>query len=263
MYKGYNFSAGSYDFYDDVNQYDCDIFYEGINRKVVDSLSEFYFDYDIFNDFVIDGTKMQNFCFPLSEQHIFLSHSHDDIELVKRISYILKHYLNLDVFVDSFIWSYADDLLQLIDDKYCYQPKKKTYNYKLRNFSTSHVHMMLNNALQSMIDNCECLFFVNTKNSINEYLNNTGTYSPWIMSEIQFSSVVRRKMNRSIPIRESFAQDHAITAGTEERKLNVLYSMNTNHLTDIGKGDFVNWINESNRYGDYGYEALSRLYQKY
>lgn len=42
----------------------------------------------------------------------------------------------------------------------------KTYDYNLRNYTTSHVHMMLATALTEMIDNTECIMFYNTPNSV-------------------------------------------------------------------------------------------------
>lgn len=262
MYKGYHLSADLSDF-NFIKQHDCDIFYKDMNNKIINSIKNFYFQSKDFNDFIIDGTKLQNFCFPLSNQHVFISHSHNDIDLVKKISYMLKIILKIDIFVDSFIWSYANDLLHIIDDEYCYRPKIEAYDYNARNFSTSHVHMMLNNALHSMIDNCECLLFLNTKNSINEHFKDPKTSSPWIMSEIYFSSVVRRKPNRFILGYESLAQDKAITATTEEQNLNILYSMNLKHLIDIDSNNFIDWVIKSEKNKEYGYEALNRLYKNY
>lgn len=78
----------------------------------------------------------------------------------------LKHLLDslhdcfgLEAFIDSCSWGYCDDLLNKIDKKYCYDSKKKTYDYHLRNYTTSHVHMMLSTALAEMMDNTECIIF--------------------------------------------------------------------------------------------------------
>jgi len=43
----------------------------------------------------------------------------------------------------------------------------KIYDYELRNYTTSHVHMMLSTALTEMIDNTECIMFYNTSLSVS------------------------------------------------------------------------------------------------
>ena len=91
------------------------------------------------------------------------------------------------------IWGFADDLLREIDDKYALAPSKQTYEYQVRNRTTSNVHLMLNSALNEIIDKSECLIFLNTKKSVytdkNLYDEKTYTASPWIMSELYFSSL--------------------------------------------------------------------------
>lgn len=60
------------------------------------------------------------------------------------------------------IWKHADELLRLIDDKFCCQPESGTYNYTKRNVSTSHVHMVWSFVLNTMMDKCEALLFKNS-----------------------------------------------------------------------------------------------------
>ena len=52
-----------------------------------------------------------------------------------------------------------------IKSGYCYSCQCNAFSYNL-----SYVHMMLASALMTMIDKCECVFFLNTPSSIN--LNN-------------------------------------------------------------------------------------------
>lgn len=57
---------------------------------------------------------------------------------------------------------------------------------------------MLMNALMKMIDKSECVFFLNTDNSIIKIKeeidkNIEKTYSPWIYSEINAINLIRRK----------------------------------------------------------------------
>src|SRR5574344_1710135 len=141
----------------------------------------------------LDGSAIQNDWFPQIECDIFISHSHKDEKLAIALAGWLNDRFKLRSFIDSCIWEYADDLLKIIDNEYCYQLQNNTYNYKSRNYSTSHVHMMLNMALMKMIDKTECLFFLNTPNSISLSDIGTKTLSPWIYSEIGISQIIERK----------------------------------------------------------------------
>lgn len=59
--------------------------------------------------------------------------------------------------------------------------------------------MMLSTALNNMIDSTECLFFLNTPNSIslsNEITNEQKfTYSPWLYSELTTASIVEKRIH--------------------------------------------------------------------
>lgn len=118
----------------------------------------------------------------------------------------------LTAFIDSCAWGYCDELLKLIDDKYCKHKDGKTYDYQLRNYTTSHVHTMLSAALLEMIDRTECLiFFYNTpqsiylENELKNVSNNQKTLSPWIYNELSATNILQqRKPLRLIRLHESF-----------------------------------------------------------
>lgn len=57
-------------------------------------------------------------------------------------------------------------------------------------YNLSCVHMMLSSALSTMIDKCECVFFLNTPSSLNL---NKKTESPWIYYELNIADVVQKK----------------------------------------------------------------------
>lgn len=142
----------------------------------------------------IDGSKLANDWFPEIECDVFLSHSHKDREQVVGFAGWLKKRFGLTAFIDSSIWGNSEQLLKKIDDEYCYNETSHMYDYNLRNYSTSHVHMMLSMALLKMVDKAEALVFVNTPNSISpisETINQT-TKSPWIYSELVYSNLIRR-----------------------------------------------------------------------
>ncbi|MCC5439660.1 hypothetical protein [Clostridium botulinum] len=47
----------------------------------------------------------------------------------------------------------------MIDNNYCFNKDTETYDYIKRNYSTSHVYIMLSTALSMMIDRAESIFF--------------------------------------------------------------------------------------------------------
>ena len=83
---------------------------------------------------------------------------------------MLKDCFGLTAFIDSCIWGHSDKLLKIIDNKYC-RNSDDSYNYTARNFSTSHVHMMLMTALNKMIDKTECLFEIEISRIIRKQLD--------------------------------------------------------------------------------------------
>lgn len=56
---------------------------------------------------------MQSYWFPKINADIFLSHSHKDEKLIIAFAGWLKDTFNLDVFIDSCIWGYSNDLQKL------------------------------------------------------------------------------------------------------------------------------------------------------
>lgn len=164
-------------------------------RAIIEkTLDKFYIEENI-----LDGKKLMDEWFPTVNSHVFLSHSHSDIDFVYKFAGYLKKEFGISSFIDSAVWGYADDLLKKIDNKHCYKTKSKTYDYDLRNITTSNVYLMLNNALYNMIDKTECIIFINTPNSvrkISEEVKNR-TYSPWIFSELNSINKIRKlKPNR-------------------------------------------------------------------
>jgi hypothetical protein len=182
--------------------------------------------------------------FPVTNADIFISHSHKNIEHVITFAGWLFQTFKLTSFIDSCIWGYADDLLKLIDKKYCKNDGSSTYNYRLRNFSTSHVHMMLTTALTGMIDSTECLFFFNTPESIcpSDVVNET--LSPWIYSEISMSRLIRkRKLSEHRGLRRVIAESDFSKA---QARLEVKYDVPLAHLYPLDSGKLSIWEEEFN-----------------
>ena len=218
------------------------------------------------NDGSLDGSMMQANWFPQIKADIFISHSHKDEKLAIALAGWLQETFGLTAFIDSCVWGYANDLLKMIDDAYCLNGNH-SYSYKKRNYSTSHVHMMLSVALTQMIDNTECLFFLNTPNSITPNTIINQTESPWIYSEIATTRIIRKKSreeHRLKRIVESFSEGGSPT-------LRIRHDIPVDHLTDIDSSVLSNWGNKWQEvytnhdfpqyFEDLSVHALDKLYE--
>ncbi|MBR4022301.1 MAG: hypothetical protein IKI94_06860 [Ruminococcus sp.] len=191
----------------------------------------------IMND-VIDGDMISQNWFPSIKADVFISHSHKDEQYVIAFAGWLKEKFKLNAFVDSCAWGYSNDLLRKLDNMYC-RTYSNSYSYEKRNVSTSHVHMMLNVALMKMMDTCECLFFVNTPQSLpicDNIENFKSTLSPWIYSEIEMSRYLRERE----PNRRGYNNPDIIL---EHCDLMIKYKINTSHMNKINEADLREWNN--------------------
>ena len=138
---------------------------------------------------IIDGERLRNFVFPTDNYDVFISHSHDDLEIAKQFAAWLKEKYRYSVFLDSFVWNSADGLLREIDNLYCKQ-RNGLYNYHRRNYSTAHIHTMLSMSIMEIIKRSKVGILIDSHHSINlERLRNSNqakTLSPWIYQEIMF-----------------------------------------------------------------------------
>ncbi|MEO9502880.1 hypothetical protein [Nonlabens ulvanivorans] len=254
--------------------------YRGFNLKIKDELNKseyfttgkkLFTDYlgeiqnrivDIIaHDGIINGNKVIEDWFPQIECDIFLSHSHDDQGTAFELAGYLKQNFGLTTFIDSTVWGFSNTLLKTLDDEYCLNDGGNTYNYNLRNYSTSHVHLMLKSALDKMIDSCEAVFFLNTPNSVSA--RNTvkeNTKSPWIFSEIATTQIIRKKTpNRLKQETRLFSAKESVSMNENSRnRLSVEYELELNHFTTLDIYDLQHW---KNRHYNKGENALDELYR--
>lgn len=234
MFQGFNIEKLDFKDFDDFYKKGHSLYDE--TKKCIDLKLSFLKD----EDCVLDAEKIQSDWFPDIKADVFLSHSHADKNLAIAFSGWLNEKFGLCSFVDSCLWGYCDELLKIIDNKFCKKDKGITYDYKLRNASTSIVHMILMNAITKMIDKTECLMFLNTPNSI--VLKNDisqKTYSPWIFSEIETSRYIRK----IIPDRlEKRIKDTTkFLSAINESQLIVAFPANTSHLIKLDSKDLTDW----------------------
>lgn len=203
----------------------------------------------------LDGTKMQEDWFPTVNAQVFISHSHQDEILAGTLAYLLKKRLGIDSFIDSFVWGYADELLKTIDDKYCLNDDNRTYNYQIRNYSTSHVHMMLSTALTKMIDKAECIVFLNTPNSVISEGIVDRTYSPWIYHEIATTKIIRQNIPERIGKNRGLIKEGQEFAA---KSLQIGYEIDFNNFALLDYEILTRWLNTGRTSAD---TALDWLYE--
>lgn len=254
MYRGFNLNV---DFSDDK----MEEFYK-IGKSIFDEKKQTVFE--TLNKLLltngnINGTKMQEHWFPQVDADIFISHSHKDEKSAIVLAGWLYEVFNIQPFIDSCIWGNSNNLLRKIDNRFCKQDNG-TYNYDKRNFSTTHVHMMLSVALNKMIDNTECLFFLNTPNSISTARSiSQKTNSAWIYSEITMSKLIRRKKLKDYRISDGMRLFNA-------RRLEAIYEsfeyeVDLSDFTDIDFNDLNDWLDAySNSREKYPLDVLYKLH---
>lgn len=213
----------------------------------------------VLDEGVLDASRIEEDWFPSIDTNVFISHSHKDRELAIGFAGWLHELFGISSFIDSCVWGYADDLLKIIDKNYCVNKRKPdgsidTYDYNKRNQSTAHVHMILNTALQKMIDKTECLVFLNTPNSllIDNVIDGAATASPWIYSELTFSRLCRKR-------KLSEYRSHLVHDSLHEfAQLNVKYDVSLSHLVDLNDSDLLQiWMKSRQKRPQ---EALDDLY---
>lgn len=171
--------------------------------------------------------------------------------------------LGLKVFIDSEVWGSVFELLKKIDRKFCYQQDSKTFDYDKRNITTSNTFMILNSALIKMIDKAEVFMFVGSSNSLlfdstEALLGVNKTYSPWIHSELLFSSMVRVKMPERFKLTVAIDEDLVESeVSLESAQPKFIHPAEVKHLSLIDHNQLLRWLTSGARND----AALNKLYE--
>jgi len=246
MHRGYNLIIDENEFDAYVSDGEDD---HGNTKEQVASTLDSFLD----GSGKLIASKITANWFPQIKRNIFISHSHNDAEMAIGLSGWLKYKFGLTSFIDSCVWGYSAKLQRMIDNEHCWtNARKEYYNYEKRNRSTAHVNMMLSVALTEMMNNCECIVFLNTPKSISSenYIRGNVTDSPWIYAEIAMTSMIQKRS----------PQQHRISSAVEalDEGLIINYDVDLSHLTDITQSDLDRWSRESQ--GVTGLDALDKLY---
>jgi len=213
---------------------------------------------------VIDGDGIKDHWFSKLNADVFISHSHSDEAMAVGLAGYLAD-LGLRPFVDSLVWHDSVTLLNSIDRRFCRSDDDPTmFDYNKRNYSTSHVHMMLASALAESIDQCECVLFLNTPRSIqvrdSKAPNEAVTASPWIYHELITTQLIRRRrhddrVTKGFGIEDARVLDEAVRT----TPMRVEYRAPMDHLAKLTLQSLENLRLESLE----RFEALDELYRKH
>lgn len=139
---------------------------------------------------LLDAATIEEHLFKVEDADVFLSHAHRDHDQVVRLAVALQD-LGLKVFVDSCVWGDAYRLLNAVDEMYSVDTSKtNTYFYGKVTRTAANVYMILNVALQRMIDRCELFLF----------LKPTLRRSPCRITQTRQSTSAHRGCSRSWPL---------------------------------------------------------------
>lgn len=258
MYRGFKLTLNNYNI-PFVSAEDIKIYKGLMNEQKAETnkkLDSYFLDY---NSETISGTELQGDWFNTIKADIFLSHSHRDEEMAIKFSAWIYKKLGLKVFIDSCVWGYGDVLLKKLNDRYS-KSGENLYDYTKTLTAAAHVHMMLSTALTTMMNNTECLLFLNTPNSvpIQEIVEGENkTKSPWIYQEIVTSKYLKpinpRKLQKSINFSES-------TQKIENKAIDIAYNLDDNHLIDLTINDLETLCKVKTSLEPLGRHILDYLY---
>lgn len=246
MYRGFNITDI------DLNEEYIESGKEMFNahkKVIIQTLDKF-----VNNNGRLDGSQMQSSWFPTINADVFISHSHSDEAQAIALAGVLYDEFGLTSFVDSCVWGYANNLLKKIDNIYC-PTGRGTYDYDLRNRSTSHVHMMLASALSMMIDSAECLFFLNTPKSLSADDIIKKTMSPWIYYELMAYKYIKKPI---LPrqVTKGLLDEQVI----EKLALDVEYSVDFKDFVELSIDDLILWQKYSKNRGISSLDVLYSLF---
>lgn len=196
---------------------------------------------------IMDGQKIMDDWFSQVNVDVFISHSHRDIKGVHALSGWLYKTFGLTSFIDSDIWGYCDNLIKEVDKIYSTNAKGDLDYGKIRE-TTAHVHVMLMSALAKMINKTECLFFLDSDQSISVRDTTLKTRSPWIYNELLISSMIRPQ---EITRKQFRIQDNLILFEQREfsaTEMMIDYPVVHKHMKTIPWPELYDWKGLFERY---------------
>lgn len=190
---------------------------------------------------IIQTWEIKKLLLPSKRYDIFISHSHKDLELAKGFANYLYLFFNVTCFIDSLYWGNIDELQNELNElhlTYDGVTKKSYYDYEKTLQVAKHADMILASALTEMIDNCECVFFLNTDNSVirgTEAISKNETYSPWIYHEVFTTTIIQKKQ------RSKFNESYQFRDNAIKQIPDISYGLDLSGMTVLREEDIFEW----------------------
>lgn len=237
MFKGFKLTLNEAEFLSSNGEYSKLL--REKQDKIVDKFNEV-----LLSNGKINADEIIEEWFPAGSYHVFISHSHKDIELAEKFANWLYDKFRLTSFLDSHVWGYANNLLKELNEKYA-RNGEDTYAYEPAISNAAHVYLMLSTALTEAIDKSECLFFINTENTLENMKIEGGqeesrTASPWIMHELKMSAMIRKHL--SADRQEQITKGLGVEQLEESARFS--FSVPTEHLFKIDIDSLSMWLSD-------------------
>ena len=136
-----------------------------------------------FKDGKLSGDKLQELWFPQVASDVFISHSQADKKSALRFASWLKFKFDLSVFVDSRVWGQSKLLMEMLKEEF---PDTDSQQWQ------EPIHVLLTTALGTMVNSAECVFFLETPNSLGGAPGDEETKSPWLYYELSLVDFLPR-----------------------------------------------------------------------
>lgn len=200
----------------------------------------------------LSAKKIEEDYFPIPENiDIFISHSHEDLDLAKSFAGMFKNYLGVNCFVDSCLWGSANDLLGIILDAYKHNNSSYSDNELVKKAS-ENVYMILSMALAKTMATSKVFCFIETPNSITSKGAIATTNSPWIYSELVISKLLLPKIIRDI--NANFSDNIKTPKFTYEPDTKHLLTLSDEKCEELFPNPFItknNWKEEMKKILEY------------
>lgn len=203
----------------------------------------------------ISAKSLADNLFPEKKPHVFISHSSKDVNMAIRFANSLYDKYGIVSFIDSQLWGHIDYALKEMHELYCKIPNSSSYYYSKSNNLLSHMHAILSMALMRVMDNADCVIFIESENSIHNYMEESEinpfntiekkseTLSPWISSEVSFANSLRvnghqdRKLSERAGL-ESDSVNESIEKNANDSMPSIIHGIDLTNFIEVSDNGF-------------------------